>query len=153
MSNFERVESTDLNIGDIIKIGSNKLFNFEVLDINTWKGEVLLEVRPTDKSFGDSKSVMTTKYEDIARKRTTFKRAKWVYFKGEIYKFKCNDAVYGWVSQKGKEWHYKVALTMRYGTQSGVCASLEGCQKLVELLVLGSKTTLQQQELFDRGRK
>ena len=73
-----------------------------------------------------------------------FKKAQWEKFSNKLWKFKCNNAVYAWVLLKDKKYNYTVALN--YGTQKGVCSTLKHAKTLVELMVLGTKTTLYQHQ-------
>ena len=75
-----------------------------------------------------------------------FKKAFWVIFSDGTHKFKCFDAVYAWVHKEKNKFHYKVALNMKYGAQTGSCNTLDAAKKLSELLVIETRTTLYQQE-------
>lgn len=82
-----------------------------------------------------------------------FKKARWVKSLDDIWRFKCNDAVYGWIEFKNKTYNYKAALFYQYGTPTGKCETLVHAKKLVEIMVLGTDTTLYQQQIKRKGEE
>lgn len=76
-----------------------------------------------------------------------FSKPRWTVGTDGIIRYKCNDAVYGWITNKIKgKLKWKAVMTYNYGNADGESLKLSSAKKCIAALIEATKSSLYLQQ-------
>lgn len=55
----------NFKIGDVLRVDSNKIFSYKIVDLMVWHKETVLCIVPNEPLFDDCERLLLTRYETI----------------------------------------------------------------------------------------